>query len=132
MNVGAAGVLGFISGPYLDAVSNQTVSSVTCYTWNITITNLTPTSLPGGNFDQALEPLVAKYPNLLTQYIPNAPGQGLSDNLTLMWCCGSFNGNLAKCCFALYAKSPLSSDQINMLTQDLTSQLTPAIIGWYS
>jgi hypothetical protein len=131
MNVGAAGVLGFISTPYLDAASNQTVSTVTCYTWNITMTNLIPTSLPSGNFDQALEPLVAKYPNLLTMYIPNPLG-GVSDNLTLMWCCSSFNGNLAKCCFALYAKSPLSSDQINMLTQDLTSQLTPAIVGWYS
>ena len=132
MNVGPAGILAFMSNPVLDTSNDQTVSSTICYTWNITVTNLTPTSLPGGNFDQALAPLVTKYPNLLDQYIPNTVGHGVSNNLTPTWCCRSFNGNLAKCCFALFAKSELSSDQISSLTQDLTTQLTPAIIEWYS
>ncbi len=131
MNVGAAGVLGLVRGPYYDAANNQTVSNVICYTWNITMANLTPTALPGDNFDPALEPLVAKYPDLLTRNIPNY-SLGGTNTTSLMFCVGNYNGNLTTSCFGLYAQSPLSSDQINALTQDLNSQLTPVIIAWYS
>lgn len=121
-----------VNGSLTDSATNETFSNAICYSWNITMVNLSP-SLPSGTlFDQALESLVAKYPMLLTKYIPNAPGQGLSTNLTLMHFGGTFNGNLAKLCLSLYSKSELSSDQINALTNDLTTQLTPAIIQWYS
>jgi hypothetical protein len=133
MNVGPSGILAFrefISGEPND---NQT-GQIICYTWNITMVNLSAGSPVGGStVDQALAPLVAKYPQLITDSI-REPGQDNStqSQVTLMHCCGAFGGNYNKCCFGLYANSPLSSDQINQLTEDLRAQLTSVIINYYS
>jgi hypothetical protein len=88
----------------------------------------------GSTVDHALAPLVTKYPQLVKETIPEI-GQGNSsqtNSTTLMHCCGAFGGNYDKCCFGLYANSPLSNDQINQLTQDLRTQLTSVIINYYS
>ena len=135
MNVGAYGVMA-LAGMLLGEPNANQTGQIICYTWNITMLNMNVDQPPGGSaIDQALAPLAAKYPQLLTQNIVNPPGQGNSSQpsqLTLVHCCGPFGGNDDKCCFGLYANSPLSSDQINLLTQDLRTQLTSVIINWYS
>ena len=88
----------------------------------------------GPTVTQALAPLIAEYSQLITEKI-SVPGQGNSSQpytVTLEHCCGAFGGNYEKCCFGVYANSPLSDDQINQLTQDLRTQLTSVIIDWYS
>lgn len=132
MNVGPSGVLAFAGMLAGEPSSNQT-GQIICYAWNITMQNMNVNQPPGGSaFDQALAPLVAEYPQLITRNIASAPGQGVSNQLTLMRCCGAFGGNYEKCCLGLYANSPLSTDQINQLTQDLRTQLTTVIINFYS
>ena len=135
MNVGSPGVLAFAGMLPNGSSANQT-EQVICYTWNITMQNMNVNQPPGGlAVDQALAPLVAKYPQLITEKVPQIPWQGNSsqpNQVTLMHCCGAFGGNYDKCCFGLYADSPLSGDQINQLTQDLRTQLTSVIIDWYS
>jgi len=134
MNVGASGVLAFAGLISQEPTDNQT-GQIICYTWNITVVNMNAGSPVGGStVDQALAPLVAEYPQLLSETIHEV-GQGNSSqtsSLTLMHCCGAFGGNYDKCCFGLYANSPLSNDQINQLTQDLRTQLTSVIIDYYS
>jgi hypothetical protein len=117
MNVGASGVLAFAGILSNEHSANQT-GQIVCYTWNITMLNMNVNQPPGGSdFNQALAPLVTKYPELLTENIPNAVGQGVFIQLTLAHCCGGFGGNYEKCCFGLYANSTLSSDQIDQLTK---------------
>jgi hypothetical protein len=145
MNVGASGVVAFAelisqeptdnqTGQTQEPTDNQT-GQIICYTWNITMVNMNAGSPVGGStVDQALAPLVTEYPQLATQTIREV-GQGNSSqtsSLTVMHCCGAFGGNYDKCCFGLYANSPLSDDQINQLTQDLRTQLTSVIIDYYS
>jgi hypothetical protein len=134
MNVGASGVLAFAGLISQEPTDNQT-GQIICYTWNITVVNMNAGSPVGGStVDQALAPLVAEYPQLLSETIHEV-GQGNSSqtsSLTLMHCCGAFGGNYDKCCFGLYANSQLSNDQINQLTKDLQTQLTSVIIDYYS
>jgi hypothetical protein len=96
------------------------------YSWNLTMTNINPVSGIGVPAESALQPLVSKYPQLVTMKVTN------SDDLTLLCDATAFNGNMAKQCFVLYANSQLSSDQISSLTEDLNMHLTPALIEWYS
>ena len=135
MNVGASAVIAF-AGMLLGEPNLNQTGQVICYAWNVTMLNMNVDQPPGGSaIDQALAPLAAKYPQLLTENIVNPLGQGNSSQpsqLTLVHCCGPFGGNDDKCCLGLYANSPLSSDQINQLTQDLRTQLTSVIINWYS
>jgi hypothetical protein len=131
-NTVPAGMNGF---PYLWLYtgSNQTESNVYYYSWNLTMVNINPAAGIGGVLDSAFAPLVSKYPQLVTEYLPNPGiGQGLSNTLTLRCAITSFNGNLAKCCMVLFSNSQLSTDQIISLTQDLNTQLPPAIIDWFS
>jgi hypothetical protein len=134
MNVGASGVLAFAGFISQEPTDNQT-GQIICYTWNITMVSMNVGSPVGGStVDQALMPLVAEYPQLVTETVHEV-GLGNSSqtsSLTLMHCCGAFGGNYDKCCFGLYANSPLSNDQINQLTQDLQTQLTSVIINYYS
>lgn len=121
INVGASGVLAFAGFISQETPENQT-GQIFCYTWNITMVNMNAGSPVGGStVDQALAPLVAEYPQLVTETIHEI-GQGNSSqtsSLTLMHCCSAFGGNYDKCCFGLYANGPLSNDKINQLTQDL-------------
>lgn len=131
VNVGPNGNIGFVQVPTVDAATNQTVKVITYYTWNITITHLNPAT-PPGDFDQALEPLVAKYPDLFTTYIPNTTGEGVTKNVTVQWTCYSYNGNNAESGLTLCAKNELSNQQITQLTQDLKSELPAVILKYYS
>jgi len=135
MNVGAYGVVAF-AGMLLGEPSENQTGQIICYTWNVTMLNMNVDQPPGGSaIDQALAPLAAKYPQLLTENITNPlrlSNSSQPSQLTLVHCCGAFGGNDDKCCFGLYANSPLSSDQITQLTQDLRTQLTSVIINWYS
>ena len=133
MNVGASGVLAFAGFLSQEPTANQT-GQIICYTWNITMVNMNAGAPVGGStVDQALSPLVEKYPQLITRnMVTNAFNEGNSNQLTLVHCCEAFGGNCDKCCFGLYANSPLSNDQINQLTQDLRTQLTSVIIDYYS
>ncbi len=97
------------------------------YSWNLTMININnPVSGIGVPAERALQPLVSKYPQLVTMTVTN------SDDLTLLCDVTAFNGNMAKQCFVLYANSQLSSDQISSLTEDLNTHLAPALIEWYS
>jgi len=134
MNVGAPGVLA-LAGMISEEPNDNQTGQIICYTWNITMVNMNAGSPVGGSaVDQALAPLISKYPQLVTETIPEMWQDNLSQNnsLTLMHCCSAFGGNYDKCCFGLYANSPLSSDQINQLTQDLQTQLISVIINYYS
>jgi hypothetical protein len=94
------------------------------YTWNLTIANVYSAASPYNVFESALQPLVSKYPQIITLTINSRTFFALDS--------GSFSSNLAKSFFALYSNTELSSDQINSLTQDLTTQLTPVLIQYYS
>jgi len=97
------------------------------YSWNLTMVNINnPVSGIGVPAERALQPLVSKYPQLVTMTVTN------SDDLTLRLDATAFTGNMAKQCFVLYANSQLSSDQISGLTEDLNTHLAPALIEWYS
>ncbi len=52
------------------------------YSWNITLININPLSGMGVPAERALQPLVSKYPQLVTMNI-TIPGQGISNTLTL-------------------------------------------------
>ncbi|MGB9853803.1 MAG: hypothetical protein ACPLRY_03230 [Candidatus Bathyarchaeales archaeon] len=101
------------------------------YSWNITLININPLSGMGVPAERALQPLVSKYPQLVTMNI-TIPGQGISNTLTLRFDVTGLSGDMKKQCFVLYAKSQLNSDQINSLTEDLETYLTPALLEWYS
>jgi len=81
--------------------------------------------------ERALQPLVSKYPQLVTTNV-YVPDEGYSGNLTLLSAVTAFSGNMARQCFVLFANSQLSSDQISSLTEDLNTYLAPALIEWYS
>jgi hypothetical protein len=128
-NMVTPGLTGF-PNPWMDFWYNQSTPPF-YYSWNLTVVNINPVSGVGTPMGPALEPLVAKYPMLAISHVtvPNAPpGTG---PLTLWVDTTGFNGRLDKQCMVLYSYSQLSSDQITSLTQDLTTQLTPAIIDWY-
>ena len=101
------------------------------YSWILTMTNLNPVSGIGVPAERALQPLVSKYPQLaaVNSYVPN---EGFTGNLTLLTDAIAINGNMARQCFVLFAKSQLNSDQIISLTEDLNTYLAPALIEWYS
>jgi hypothetical protein len=101
------------------------------YSWNLTFTNINPVSGIGAPAEQALQPLVSKYPQLATinMYTPDA---GYSGNLTLRCDATAYGGNMARQCFVIFANSALSSDQMISLTEDLNTYLAPALIEWYS
>lgn len=101
------------------------------YSWNITLININPVSGIGVPAERALQPLVLKYPQLITMNI-TIPGQGISNTLTLRFDVTSLSGDMKKQCFVLYAKSQMNSDQISSLTEDLNTYLTPALLKWYS
>jgi len=97
------------------------------YSWNLTLVNIdNPVSGIGVPSERALQPLVAKYPQLVTIKITN------SEDLTLLLDVTAFTGNMAEQCFVLFANSQLSNDQITSLTEDLNAQLVRALIDWYS
>jgi len=81
--------------------------------------------------ERALQPLVSKYPQLVTTNV-YVPDEGYSGNLTLLSDATAFSGNMARQCLVLFANSQLSSDQIRSLTEDLNTYLAPALIEWYS
>jgi hypothetical protein len=118
------GLTGFPS-PWLNVSTNQPAPKF-FYSWNLTMININPVSGIGVPAERALQPLVSKYPQLVTIKITN------SEDLTLALDATAFTGNLAKQCFVLYANSQLSGDQISSLTEDLTTYLAPALIEWYS
>lgn len=117
--------------PWIDFFNNQSTPPF-YYSWNLTLVNINPVSGVGVPMERAFQPLVTKYPMLAISHVavPNQPyGTG---NLTL-WCdTTGFNGRLDKQCMVLFSYSQLSNDQVNNLTQDIITQLTPAIIEWYS
>jgi hypothetical protein len=124
------GIVGF-PNPWYDPFGNQSAPSF-YYSWNITMVNINPVNGLGIPMQRAFEPLVTKYPMLATSFmdVPNMPyGTG---NLTLRADTVGFNGRLDKQCMVLFSYSELSNDQINNLTQDIITNLTPAIIEWYS
>lgn len=123
-NVVPDGLTSFPS-PWLNISTNQPAPKF-FYSWNLTMININPVSGIGVPAERALQPLVSKYPQLVTINITN------SEDLTLALDATAFTGNLYKQCFVLYANSQLSSDQISSLTEDLTTYLTPALIEWYS
>ena len=97
------------------------------YSWNLTMVNINnPVSGIGVPAERALQPLVAKYPQLVTMTVTN------SDDLTLLFDVTAFTGNMVEQCFVLFAKTQLSSDQITSLTEDLNTFLAPALIEWYA
>jgi hypothetical protein len=101
------------------------------YSWNLTMTNLNPTSGISVPAERAVQPLVSKYPELVSvnTYVPN---EGYTGNLTLLMDSVAIKGNMARQCFVIFAKSHLSSDQIISLTEDLNTYLAPALVEWYS
>ena len=101
------------------------------YSWNLTMTNLNPVGGISVSAERALQPLVSKYPQLVAvnMYVTN---EGFTGNLTLLMDAIAINGNMARQCFVLFAKSQLSSDQIVSLTEDLNTYLAPALVEWYS
>ena len=101
------------------------------YSWNLTMTNLNPVSGIGVPAEQALQPLVSKYPQLATvnMYVID---QGYYGNLTLLMDATAYTGNMARQCFVIFAKSQLSSEQIISLTEDLNTYIAPALVEWYS
>jgi hypothetical protein len=115
-NVVPEGLVGFPS------IKNQPFF----YSWNLTMTNMNPVSGIGVPAEHALQPLVLKYPQLVTMTVTN------SDDLTLLFDATAFSGNMARQCLVLFANSQLSSDQISNLTEDLNTYLAPALIEWYS
>lgn len=124
------GIVGF-PGPWLDFWTNQSAPSF-YYSWNLTVVNINPVNSFWVPIQRAFQPLVAKYPQVAIAYtdVPNQPyGSG---NLTLRADTVGFNGRLDKQCMVLYSYSQLSGEQVNNLTQDIITQLTPAIIEWYS
>jgi hypothetical protein len=123
-NVVPEGLIDFPS-PWLDISTNQPAPKV-FYAWNLTMININPVSGIGVPAERALQPLVSKYPQLVTVTVTN------SDDLTLRCDATAFTENMAKQCFVLYANSQLSSDEISSLTEDLNMQLAPALIEWYS
>jgi hypothetical protein len=120
-NVVPEGLVGFPS------ITNQPLF----YSWNLTMTNLNPTSGIGVPAERAVQPLVSKYPQLVSvnMYVPN---EGYTGNLTLLMDATALNGNMAKQCLVIFANSQLSSDQLISLTEDLNTYLAPAIVEWYS
>jgi hypothetical protein len=97
------------------------------YSWNLTLVNINnPVSGIGVPAERALQPLVAKYPQLVTMTVTD------STELTLFFEVTAFSGSMAEQCFVLFAGSQLSSDQMGNLTEDLNTQLAPALIEWYS
>jgi hypothetical protein len=117
--------------PWIDFFNNQSKPPY-YYSWNLTMVNINPVSGVGVPMDRAFQPLVTKYPMLAISRIavPNQPYD--YGNLTL-WCdTTGFNGRMDKQCMVLFSYSQLNIEQVNNLTQDIISQLTPAIIEWYS
>jgi hypothetical protein len=124
------GIVGF-PNPWYDPFTNQSAPSF-YYIWNLTMVNINPVNGVGVPMERAFQTLVTKYPTLATVHmdIPNTPyGSG---NLTLRCDTTGFNGRMDKQCMVLFSYSQLSSEQINNLTQDMITTLTPAIIEWYS
>ncbi len=109
-------------------ITNFPGSNLTFYSWKLVITNLVVVSGIGTPSVQALQPLVSKYPELAT-----IPISG-SDQTTLKMDCTGYpgSGSLDKQVVVLFANSPLSSDQIKSLTQDLNTYFSPAIIKFES
>ena len=101
------------------------------YSWNITLININTLSGMGVPAERAIQPLVSKYPQLVTMNI-TIPGQGISNTLTLRFDVTSLSVDMKKQCFVLYSKSQLNRDQISSLTEDLNTHLTPALLEWYS
>lgn len=137
LNVGPQAILSLTGMISSGDITDQNYTKVICYTWNITMVNLNANQAPGGPIlDQALEPLVTEFPQMISWKPPIEVMEGNSSEITytqtLLACCGAFGGNDDKCCLGLYASSPLSSDQIKLLTKDLIAQLTPALIDYYS
>lgn len=101
------------------------------YSWNLTMTNLNPTTGISVPAESAVQPLVSKYPELVSvnMYVPN---EGFTGNLTLLMDAVAIKGNMARQCFVIFANSHLSSDQIISLTEDLNAYLVPALFEWYS
>jgi hypothetical protein len=95
------------------------------YSWNLTMTNLNPVNGIGVPAESAVQPLISKYPQLTT-------AQGISGDQTLLMDAVAINGNMARQCFVIFANSQLSNDQIDSLTEDLNTYLTPALVEWYS
>jgi hypothetical protein len=108
---------------WVNRLNNQSAPSF-FYTWNLTIANVYSAVSPYNVFESALQPLVSKYPQIITLTINSRTFFALDS--------GSLSSNLAKSFFALYSNTELNSDQINSLTQDLTTQLTPVLIQYYS
>ena len=101
------------------------------YSWNLTMTNLNPTSGISVPAESAVQPLVSKYPELVSvnMYVPT---EGFTGNLTLLMDAIAIKGNMARQCFVIFANRQLSSDQIISLTEDLNAYLAPALVEWYS
>jgi hypothetical protein len=129
-NIVPGGLVNF-PNPWMDFFNNQSAPPF-YYSWNLTLVNINPVSGVGVPMERAFQPLVAKYPSLAISRmaIPNQPCN--AGNLTL-WCdTTGFNGRMDKQCMVLFSYSQLSSEQVDNITKDIITQLTPAIIEWYS
>jgi hypothetical protein len=129
-NIVPGGLVNF-PNPWIDFFNNQSTPPF-YYSWNLTLVNINPISGVGVPMERAFQPLVAKYPMLAISRtaIPNQPYN--AGNLTL-WCdTTGFNGRMDKQCMVLFSYNQLSNEQVDNLTKDIITQLTPAIIEWYS
>lgn len=94
------------------------------YSWKLTITNMNAQPGIGTPSVQALQPLVAKYPELAT-----IPIQGSTQTTLNMQVTGyPGSGDLHEQIVVLLANNQLSTAQINSLTKDLNTYFSPAII----
>ncbi|MGA2385247.1 MAG: hypothetical protein ABSG33_01795 [Candidatus Bathyarchaeia archaeon] len=122
-------VFTYLGENYVPAgITNFPDSNLTFYSWHLKITNLNAQAGIGTPSVQALQPLVSKYPELAT--IPISGSDQTTLNMDVTGYPGS--GSLDNQVVVLFANSPLSSDQITSLTQDLNTYFSPAIIKFDS
>ncbi len=116
----------------LDASTGQTVTDFTYYAWNITLVNVFVVNSPNNIGSRLLQPLVAENPTLLTMQVGrNSMGLNPEDQ-TAQGFFVSYNANTAKYVLVLFARTQLSSEEINSLTNDLNTLVAQALLEWYS
>jgi hypothetical protein len=127
------GLTGFPTDPYYPWYEkNQTLPNYGYYTWRLTLQNINSMDSPNVAFDRVLPSFVSKYPELLTRNETYPGTSNLTNVLTVRYDMTRFNANMANWCFVLFTRNELSPEQLNSLTIDLQTIVTPAIIEWYS